>query len=173
MSMELKTLTEQALALFDVDNPEHLGEAVFKACNDTHKLDEFCTLVRDDLSVDYLQMIYQYYCADRKDSKQDFTPKTIASFMGLLVGKSDHIIDMCAGSGALIIQKWCQNKELRFTAIEYDKNVIPYLIFNMVLRNINCRIVNADALTDDEPFGEWDITKGEKYGNLVIIKPAI
>ena len=171
--MELKELEEQTLKLFGVDNPEHLGEALLAACNDVQKLDAFCALIDNDLSVDYLQMIYQYYCADRKDNKQDFTPKTVASFMGMLVGKSDHIIDMCAGSGALIIQKWYHDKALQFTAIEYDKSVIPYLIFNMVLRNIKCRILNADALTDDEALGEWDVSRGEKYGYLTTIKSAL
>ena len=125
------------------------------------------------MTVDWLQKIYQYYLADRTEKKQDYTPSSIAKFMAMLTGESDRIVDMCAGSGALIIQKWCENPNIRFTAIEYDENVIPFLMFNMVIRNIRCKVLHKNALTDDEPINAWDITKGEKYGNIVNIKSAV
>ena len=84
--------------------------------------------------------------------------------MGLLAGNSESVTDMCAGSGALIIQKWNQNCNTEFVAIEIDENVIPFLIFNMVLRNIRCDVLLMDALTDEEPKKKWTITRGEKYG---------
>ena len=124
--MELKELTDKTMELFNVSDPSQLGAAVLAACEDPDKLRAFRDLVDGNLAVDWMQMIYQYYLADRKEKKQDYTPSSVAAFMGMLTGSSDRIVDMCAGSGALIIQKWKQNPDIRFTAIEYDENVIPF-----------------------------------------------
>lgn len=171
--MELKELTDRTFELFGVDDPDNLGSALLKNISSTDKLKAFCDLVDGDLSIDWMQMIYQYYLADRKEKKQDYTPKSLARFMGMLAGDGEIITDMCAGSGALIIQKWNQNHDLEFKAIEIDGNVIPFLLFNMVLRNIKCKVYHMDALTDDEPIGAWDIVKGEEFGYIVNIKSAV
>ena len=171
--MELKELTEKTLTLMEVENPDQLGPALLKACGDSEKLRAFRDLVGGDMSVDWLQKIYQYYLADREGKKQDYTPASIAQFMGMLTGNSDRIVDMCAGSGALIIQKWQQNPNIRFTAIEIDENVIPFLIFNMVLRNIRCRVFQMDALSGENPQEAWDILKGEEFAYISDIKPAV
>lgn len=162
--MELKELTDRTFELFEVDNPFNLGSALLENISNTDKLKAFCDLVDDDLNTDWMQMIYQYYLADRKEKKQDYTPSSLAQFMGLLAGNSECVTDMCAGSGALIIQKWNQNHDTEFVAIEIDENVIPFLLFNMVLRNIRCDVFLMDALTDEEPKKKWTITRGEKYG---------
>ena len=171
--MELKELTERTLSLFEVEDPKQLGNALMGACGDAEKLTAFKDLVDGDLTKEWMQMIYQYYLADKDIKKQDYTPSTVAKFMGMLAGRSDRIVDMCAGSGALIIQKWSQNKDTRFTAIEFDENVIPFLIFNMVLRNIRCRVFHMDALKDEPPMHSWDVMKGEKYGYITDIKSAL
>lgn len=162
--MELKELTDRTLELFGVDSPDNLGSALMESVGDTDKLKAFCDLVGGDLSVDWMQMIYQYHLADRKEKKQDYTPKSIARFMGMLSGDGGTTVDMCAGSGALIIQKWSQNHDLKFKAIEIDGNVIPFLLFNMVLRNIRCDVCQMDALTDEEPTKMWKVERREVFG---------
>lgn len=162
--MELKELTDRTLELFGVDNPDNLGSALMESVSNSDKLKAFCDLVGGDLSVDWMQMIYQYHLADRKEKKQDYTPKTLAQFMGMLAGDDETTVDMCAGSGALIIQKWDQNHDLKFKAIEIDGNVIPFLLFNMVLRNIRCDVYQMDALTDEEPTKMWTVEKGDVFG---------
>ena len=171
--MELKELTDKTLELFCVTSPEQLGNALLDACSDQDKLRSFCNLIGGDLNTDWMQKIYQYYLADRKGKKQDYTPASLAQFMGMLAGDSDRIVDMCAGSGALIIQKWSQNHDTEFTALEIDENVIPFLLFNMVLRNIRCRVYQMDALTGEEPVKTWDIMKGEEFGNITYIKSSV
>lgn len=171
--MELKELTDRTLELFGVDNPDNLGSALMESVSNTDKLKAFCDLVGGDLSVDWMQKIYQYYLADRKEKKQDYTPASLAQFMGLLAGSSERIVDMCAGSGALIIQKWSQKPDVRFTALEIDENVIPFLLFNMVLRNVCCRVFQMDALTGEDAVRAWDVVKGEEFGHITDIKPAV
>ena len=173
MIMELKELTDKTMALFEVVSPDQLGNALFEVCDDHNKLQAFCNLVDNDLSIDWMQMIYQYYLADRKDKKQDYTPASLAQLMGTLTGPSEQIVDMCAGSGALIIQKWNQNHDIKFTALEIDENVIPFLLFNMVLRNIQCRVVQMNALTGEDAVRVWEVVKGEKFGNIIDIESTV
>lgn len=171
--MELKELTDRTLELFEVDSPDNLGSALLKNVSNTDKLKAFCNLVDDDLSIDWMQKIYQYYLADRKEKKQDYTPVSLAQFMGLLAGNSEQIFDMCAGSGALIIQKWVSNPDTKFTALEIDENVIPFLLFNMVLRNIQCRIYQMDALSGESAVNVWDVTKGDEFGYITDFKSTV
>lgn len=171
--MELKELTDRTLKLFGVIAPEQLGPSLIAACGNPDKLRSFRDLVNGDLSTDWMQKIYQYYLADRKEKKQDYTPSSLAQFMGLLAGNSNDIVDMCAGSGALIIQKWSQKPDTRFTALEIDGNVIPFLLFNMVLRNIQCRVFQMDALTGEDAVKAWYVEKGEEFGRITYIKPAL
>ena len=171
--IELKKLTEKTLELFGAESPEQLGPALMAAINDPEKLRAFKGLIEDDLSTDWLQKIYQYYLADRKEKKQDYTPVSLARFMGMLAGKGENIVDMCAGSGALIIQKWAQNHNTKFTALEIDGSVIPFLLFNMVLRNIECDVFQMDILTEERTVNNWHTGKGEEFGYVVNFKPTV
>ena len=168
--MELKYLCEKTLEIFDAKTVNALGESLMRSCKekDIQKIDAFNELV-EDLNTDWLQKIFQYYQADRKEKMQDYTPETLADFAGRLAGNSEEVIDMCAGSGALTIQKWRRNHKLRFRLYEFDENVIPYLLFNMILRNIESTVCQMDVL-QNEVYHEYKVKKGNKYGILEVIK---
>lgn len=170
--IELKELTEKTLELFDCQSVDDLGGALMSALENESKLQSFSELVDNDLSKDWLQMIFQYYQADRKDKKQDYTPKCLAQFLSRLIGESAESIDMCSGSGALTIQRWLENPDTVFCCYELDEKVIPYLLFNLVIRNI-CATVNQGDILQDEIYNVWKITKGEKYGKITRIKSAV
>lgn len=163
--MELRELVEKTLELLEIKNTDEMSKRLFDIVknNDVQIYDKFNKLVENDLSVDWLQKIFQYYLADRKEKMQDYTPKSLSDFIGMLAGDSENVIDMCAGSGALTIQKWSRNHDLEFILYEFDKNVIPFLLFNMIIRNISCTVIHADVLQMDI-FKTYRITKGEKYG---------
>lgn len=170
--MELKELTEKTFELFEVEQADQLGQALLKACSNTDKLKAFCDLVDGNLSVDWMQKIYQYYLADRKGKKQDYTPASVAQFMGMLAGGSDIIVDMCAGSGALAIQKWNIDHNQKFRLIELDEKVIPFLLFNLVIRNIDSSVCRMDVLSG-EGYEQWRIEKGETYGRITYFKSTV
>lgn len=171
--IELSKLKDDILRIFGTD-VENLGKALMDAVSsdDVEKYDAYMAAVDGDLSQDYLQKIYQYYVADRENKKQDFTPHCLAEFLGLLVGNEDDIVDLCAGSGALTIQKWQQNPDVQYECYEVDKQVIPYLLFNMVIRNISASVYRSDAL-QYEVYDQWLIRKGEKYGKLTHFKSTL
>ena len=168
--MELKELLTKTLELFSVSCVDDLGAAIMLCVseNDTDKMQAFFEMVDGDLSKDWLQMIYQYYYADRKNKKQDYTPKCLAQFLSRLVGESAETIDMCAGSGALTIQRWVENPDTVFTLYEIDENIMPYLLFNMAIRNINATVLQSDIL-QDETVKSWIIRKGDRFGKVTCI----
>lgn len=170
--IELKELTEKTLEIFGCQSVEDLGNALMGSLEDKSKLQVFCDLVDNDLTKDWLQMIFQYYQADRKGKKQDYTPKCLAQFLSRLIGESSESIDMCAGSGALTIQRWLENPDTVFYCYEIDEKVIPYLLFNLVIRNISATVNQGDIL-QDEIYNVWEITKGEKYGKIACIKSTV
>lgn len=171
--IELLELKDKVLEIFQTDI-EHLGDSLLSAVieNRTELYDQFCDIVENDLSVDWLQKIFQYYHADRKEKMQDYTPKSLADFMGLLIGDSEVVVDMCAGSGALTIQRWVRNPDQKFRLLELDKKVIPYLLFNLAVRNIDASVCRTDVLCD-EKYEQWRISKGGKYGHITYFKPAL
>lgn len=95
---------------------------------------------------------------------QDYTPKSLAKLIAKL-SKHNDVIDMCSGSGALTIQKWNLDKKSKFKLYEFDENVIPYLLFNMCIRNIECEVYHMDVLTQ-EVFKKYIIKKKDKYGEI-------
>lgn len=172
--MELKELTKRTLNLFEAKHVSDLGNKLFECvinC-DYSKMFAFCEIVNFDLSVDWLQMIYQYYLAEREKKKQDYTPKSLAVLLSKLIGDSDITVDMCAGSGALTIQRWNEHPDMKFELFEIDDSVIPYLIFNMAVRNINAVIHQSDVLLQ-EVKQTWQIQKGEKYGKIVNFESTV
>lgn len=168
--MELKELVNKTFEIFSVSSVPDLRDEIEKTVinNETDKMKSFCDMVDWDLKKDWLQMIYQYYCADRKDKKQDYTPKCLAQFLSRLIGESAETIDMCAGSGALTIQRWIENPDTVFTLYEIDENVIPYLIFNMAIRNISATVHQSDIL-NNETVKSWIIRKGDRFGKVSCI----
>lgn len=168
--MELGDLTRRTLELFTVDSVADLGAALMTCIQqqDTERMTAFCEMVGNDLSIDWMQMIYQYYLADRAEKKQDYTPQCLARFMSRLIGDSTETIDMCAGSGAMTIQRWGEYPDTAFSLYEIDGNVIPFLVFNMAIRNISATIYQANVLTG-ESGTMVKIQKGERYGRIVNI----
>ena len=166
--MELKELTSKVIELLNIENPEQISDSLMEIVlnGKTEYFDKFCNMV-EDLSIDWLQKIFQYYLADRKVKMQDYTPVSLAKFVGKLVRtENEHTVyDLCAGSGALTIQKWNLNNELKFVCYEYDKTVIPILLFNLAARNIDAVVVNGDAL-QDEVFATYLVKKGDKYSSV-------
>ena len=171
--MELKYLVEKTYEIFDCTNTQELKNKLYNVCinNQTEKIKEFAQLIEYDMKTDYLQKIYQYYEADRKNKGQDYTPKSLASLVSKLSYEENETecLDMCCGSGALTIQKWIDNPNLKFELEEFDENVIPFLLFNIMLRNISAEVRRKDVLSD-ETFNIYKINKTNDFGKLEVLK---
>ena len=129
-------------------------------------LSAYVGMVDGDLTTDNLQKIFQYYYADRKDKCQDYTPKSIAKLCSSATETSGLVVyDLCAGSGALTIQKWAQNPSKTFICEELDERVIPLLLFNMAVRNMSGYVIHRNALTL-EPFECFRLVSDERFSTI-------
>lgn len=104
--MELGELCKKTLDIFGCNNISELGGKLYDTVMNGNvvKLTAFCNTV-NDLTVDWLQKIFQYYEADRQEKKQDYTPQSIAKLCAELTetgGKT--VYDICAGSTG--VPKW-------------------------------------------------------------------
>jgi type I restriction-modification system DNA methylase subunit len=167
---DLKTNFQSVLGIDNIDEiPQKIMQNLFSCKNEMfEKWLDFC----DDLTKDYLQIIFQYYMADRKVKMQDYTPVSLARAC-VKVGETENAkscYDMCSGSGALTIQAWNLNKNCKFICEEFDERVIPFLIFNLAIRNINGTVIHGDVLSG-EKFKAWELTKGEKFSTITEIVP--
>lgn len=167
-AIELGELVENLKQVLDITDMKGLADKLQRLAlsGDEKQLDAVVSAVCGDLSIDFLQAVYQYYQADRKGNKQDFTPASIARLASALVGKADSVVDLCCGSGALTIQKHNLHDNDSFEMYELDNNVIPYTLFNLVIRNIPAVIYQGDVL-HAETIPLYKIEKGEKYGKVV------
>lgn len=171
--MELGELCRKTLAIFECEKVEQLSDRI-KECviaNDTEKYKSFFHSVNGDLQTDWLQKIFQYYEADRETKKQDYTPKSLGETIARLseCDNETWCLDMCAGSGALTIQKWNSNHDIKFVCWEYDEKVIPYLLFNLAIRNITAIVQQCDVL-ENEVFRSYRVTTGKNFSEVVEVE---
>ena len=161
--MELKELTEKFKEIFGELEDFNLDLLTESNCS------KYLELINNDLETDYLQKIWQFYMADRKDKKQDFTPKSLGKLISELTKSTveEWVYDMCSGSGALTIQKWCSNKNLKFVCEELDENLIPFLLFNLKIRNIEGYVINGNVLTKERKT-VYKLTQGSKFSEIEI-----
>ena len=167
--MELKELTAKICDLFGCVSIETLPDKIALALfsqNPTMYFDKYKE-VCPDLTVDWLQRIYQFNHEDRKEKKKYYTPVALAklvTYLSYMPGEK-VVYDCCCGSGALTIQKWCVNPDLKFVCEELDERVIPILLFNLCIRNIEATVVNKNILTGDI-INSYTVVRGSMYGSV-------
>lgn len=167
--MELQELRDRLMELFDAESIKDLGVHLLDCVltNNQEKMTNYVKLIDGDLNTDYLQKVYQYYYTNPEELGQHFTPLSLAKLMGRFVEEANPVIDMCAGSGALTIQSWCINKNRKFICYEFDQNVIPFLLFNLTIRNIEGQVIHSNVLKQ-EIFKIFQLEKGGKFSHVWI-----
>ena len=163
--MELLALKNRIWDIFSVWDDD-LPSAIMNAIENETVLSKYYDLVGGDLSTDELQKVFQYYYADRKEKMQDYTPCTLARLCASATNTGGGVVyDLCAGSGALTIQKWAQNPAKTFICEELDERVIPLLLFNMVVRNMGGWVINRNALTM-ETQTVYRLESGKRFSTI-------
>lgn len=111
-----------------------------------------------DVSFDWFHNYFQDEHADRKNKKQDFTPKGVADLTARLAGIGQGTTyDCAAGTGGMTIRKWDLDRRQHspfdyrpsnylYVCEELSERAIPFLLFNLILRGMNAIIVHCDAL---------------------------
>lgn len=123
-----------------------------------------------DLSKDELMADFQLNDASRDSLKQDFTPEGIAELSAkLLPSNFESAADICSGTGALTIQLWKINPSAYFHCEEFSERTIPFLLFNLMVRNIEGEVLCGDSLTQEYKH-VYRLTKGSKYSVLTEVE---
>lgn len=161
--MELTEILAACRDSLGFDSVDDMPKRLMEICvnGDDKAMSAFCDAV-PDLDSDWLQRIFQYYMADRKEKMQDYSPESIGDLLaGLVIG--DSVFDMCAGSGSLTIRCWRADRSRRFVCEEYDEKAFSLLLFNLAVRNIESVAVRCDVLSG-EVFETYTVHKGDRFG---------
>lgn len=168
--MELKAMAKQIQLLFKAENIYELRNALLTCClkQRVDIFEQYIELVKD-LDEDWIQKTYQFFCAKREELKQDYTPKSMADLLAKLVyyNEAKTVYDGCCGTGALSIALWKMNPNLKFYMEELDESVIPFLLFNCCIRNMECVIINGDILNEQQ-YKKYILLKGKKYSSVEV-----
>lgn len=161
--MELLEFKNKLFGILKITEVEQLENALLTAVL-SHDVDIFKKYEKiTDTSKDWLQALWQYYKADRVEKKQDYTPQSICNLVTALAGDCETVYDCCAGSGALCCQIAKHKSLEHINAVELDKRVIPILLFNLCLKNVNASVCNADVLTGEIYPPGYELKSTEDY----------
>lgn len=105
--------------------------------------------LESNLNYDWFTNYFQEEHSDRKGKKQDFTPDGIVKLLSSLLGEFETNADICAGTGGLTIKRWTENKLGKFYCEEYSDRAMPFLLFNLMIRNANAYVFHGDSLSRD------------------------
>lgn len=110
------------------------------------------------LDCDWFHAYFEEEHANKKKFAQDFTPDSISKLLSAIVGPSSTNLDVAAGTGSLMIQKWHRDRVsmspfdykpsmFLYQCEELSDRALPFLLFNLMIRGMNATVVHGDALT--------------------------
>lgn len=119
-----------------------------------------------DLSFDWFTDYFQEEHSDRKNKKQDFTPDGIVKLVSSLLGNKFVInADICAGTGGLTIKRWSANPDGKFYCEEFSDRAVPFLLFNLMIRNVDAVVFHGDSLSRKAKH-IYKLSKSSKFSDL-------
>ena len=146
--MELKEATDRLFELLNVKYSKDVGAALIEHMeNDSDFIERYRSVF--GYEQDYMQMFYEYYCSERKEKKQDYTPPCLAKLLAELAPENTKTVyDICAGSGSLTLAIHERFPDAFFVLHELDSTVMPFLLFQLRLHDINAVVIQGDVFSD-------------------------
>lgn len=157
--------------LIGVDESYKASDVLFKQLMDTdQRLALFQSFLakESDLSFDWFTDYFQEEHSDRKKNKQDFTPDGVVELVNCLLGTSHFNADICAGTGGLTIKRWTTNPTAHFYCEEYSDRAMPFLLFNLAIRNVDAVVFHGDSLTR-KAKAFYRIEPGQQFADIQTI----
>lgn len=153
---------EECLKFFDIKDLMYLPDAVWTLLNSPtkerdEKYKELIELNNYDMGTEWFQPIYEAELSERKQKKQDFTPKELSKLCSKLTLQRGFVHEPTAGNGSMIIADWwerCRQRlpwemfpsENMVTAWELSDRAIPILLLNLSIRGIMGYVYHGDVL---------------------------
>lgn len=123
--------------------------ALMKVLLDDDKRSAFVQEYRDnlpDLEHEHLREYFMDNQSDRKGDKQDYTPDAIGEIITGILGPRDRVLDIAGGIGGLTIHQWGANHGGIYVVEEISSASLPFLLLNLLARQIDAVVVNGDSL---------------------------
>lgn len=120
-----------------------------------------------DLTYEWFQSYFEDEHSDRKNKKQDFTPRSVSELLAKLSSGNNSYFEAAAGTGGIMIQYWNKNKnnDCWYHVEELSERSTPFLIFNMAIRGMNGIVLRGDSLMKN--FLEaYQISNRGKYSDV-------
>lgn len=153
---------DECLKFFDIKDLMYLPDAVWTLLNSPtkerdEKYKELIELNNYDMGTEWFQPIYEAELSERKQKKQDFTPKELSKLCSKLTLQIGSVHEPTAGNGSMIIADWWERCRLRLpwemfpsenmvTAWELSDRAIPILLLNLSIRGIMGYVYHGDVL---------------------------
>ena len=154
--------------LIGVEESFHASYKLMETLEDREKIEKLFENFLEkeqNLSFDWFTEYFQAEHSDRKGKKQDFTPDGIVSLASGVLGHTASNADFCAGTGGLTIKRWAENPEAEFYCEEFSDRAMPFLLFNLAIRNMNAAVAHGDSLSRE--FKQiYVLTPGERFSTI-------
>lgn len=186
---------DDVLELFHIEDLKDLPQSVmFLLEGDRERRDEvyrkLIAMNNYDLSCDWFQQIYEDELSERKQKKQDFTPRELGILCSELTGQQGTLNEPTAGNGSMIIADWWQRcrkllpwehfpSQHMVTCWELSARSVPLLLFNLSIRGIMGYVYHGDVLEQtvkqkyillnrtDDTLGFSDVVKANINDKIV------
>lgn len=164
-----KITTEAVNELFGIKESFELPEVLLKKLLDKDTKNKLCqdfTQFEFDMRNDCLRDYFQMNNANRSNLKQDYTPDCLCQLISQLAPKTERVIDICSGTGALTIGF---NRDIQYQCEELSSISIPILLFNLALRGINATVLQKNVLLN-EIEKVYKLSKNGEFSDIEIIE---
>lgn len=164
-----KITTEAVNELFGIKESFELPEVLLKKLLDKDTKNKLCqdfTQFEFDMRNDCLRDYFQMNNANRSNLKQDYTPDCLCQLISQLAPKTEMVIDICSGTGALTIGF---NRDIQYQCEELSSMSIPILLFNLALRGINATVLQKNVLLN-EIEKVYKLSKNGEFSDIEIIE---
>lgn len=164
-----KITTEAINELFGIKESFELPEVLLKKLLNKQEKDELCREFMQfefDMRNDCLRDYFQMNNANRSNLKQDYTPDCLCHLISKLAPKTEMVIDICSGTGALTIGF---NRDIQYICEEFSSMSIPVLLFNLALRGISAIVLQKNVL-ENSVQKVYQLTKNGKFSDIETIE---
>lgn len=152
------------LRIFNADDAIDLPVKVQEVLDSDGRDEIFKELIHAynaDMSYDWFQSIYEEELAQRKQNKQDFTPRAVSQLCSGIVGAHHSVHEPTAGNGSMIIADWWSTASkmlpwefqffrYRVDCWELSDRAIPILLLNLAIRGIVGVVHHGDVIEGTE-----------------------
>ena len=164
-----KITTEAINDLFGIRESFELPEVLLKKLLNKQEKDELCREFMQfefDMRNDCLRDYFQRNNANRNALKQDYTPDCLCQLISELTPKTEKVIDICSGTGALTIGI---GRDIQYQCEELSSMSIPVLLFNLALRGINATVLQKNVLLN-QTEKVYSVKRNGEFSDIEVLK---